>query len=294
MKKLIPIIVLGLFLIPCNAEVKEKETLYSQLSRAVIRLEGAASVPIAGSPGKVTTKYVPHGTAFFVGHEGHLFVVTARHVTEKFSHLQARVECVNKSSGAKEVIRLVLPRTRWVYHQNEGDKDTHPVDVASLRLPVLTDRSIKYFLYEHTGSESEDKNQLPAEDPYPPREILIFGFPKNIGFELREQRPFVRAGIVAMRTGKEFLKVEVSNSVKFVDERCVVIDAELFGGNSGGPVMNRTSLLNRKIQLLGLVIASNSNMEFGIVVPVSRIREVLDQVKDEDYKDFDAWFRFPK
>ncbi|MBL7185885.1 MAG: hypothetical protein ISS70_06145 [Phycisphaerae bacterium] len=144
-------------------------------------------------------------------------------------------------------------------------------------------------MYESPDSENEDKNQLPTEDPSPPRKILVFGFPLNIGFQLLEQRPFGRAGIIAMHTGKRFLKMQIGEENKFAEERCFVIDAEAFPGNSGSPVLNQTSLMDSKLQLLGLLSASNQSMDFGVVEPVSRIREVLDQAKEQKYEEIEYW-----
>jgi len=218
-----------------------------------------------------------------------LFVVSARHVVEQSYDLHARVECLNVKSGKKEVIILKLPRARWIFHTINGDKDTHYVDVAAMRIRWIKERTIKHFTYELPDSESKDRNQLPTEDPSPPRKILVFGFPLDIGFQLLEQRPFGRAGIISMRTGKKFLKMKIGKANKFAEERCFVIDAEAFPGNSGSPVLTQTSLTDPKLQLLGLLSASDQSMDFGVVEPVSRIREVLDQAKKQKDEDIEYW-----
>ena len=104
-----------------------------------------------------------------------------------------------------------------------------------------------------------------------------------------EQRPFVRSGIIGMRTGKKFLRLKHAGTNKFVDERCVVIDAAVFGGNSGSPMTNETSTLDPDFHLLGLVVGTNSTLNHSIVEPVSRIREVLEQAKNQDPDDFVFW-----
>jgi len=50
----------------------------------------------------------------------------------------------------------------------------------------------------------------------------------------------------------------------------------MFSGNSGSPVMNQPRIGDSQPRLLGLVIASNNALDFGIIEPVSRIRETLD------------------
>ena len=92
-----------------------------------------------------------------------------------------------------------------------------------------------------------------------------------------------------MHTGKRFLKMQIGEENKFAEERCFVIDAEAFPGNSGSPVLNQTSLMDSKLQLLGLLSASNQSMDFGVVEPVSRIREVLDQAKEQKYEEIEYW-----
>jgi len=79
----------------------EKEDFYSQINRAVIRLEHFETVQKEGSP-NVIMQNKPDGTAFFVQSEGSLFVVSARHVVEQSYDLHARVECLHRNSGKKE------------------------------------------------------------------------------------------------------------------------------------------------------------------------------------------------
>jgi hypothetical protein len=280
-----------LILLPvCSAwaEEKRKEDLYSQLNRAIIRLEHLETIRQKDSP-NLNRLSRPDGTAFFVGSGGSLFVVSARHVVEQAYDLHARVESLNTRSGQKEVVLLKLPRNRWVFHHEGGDNDTHPVDVAAMRIRWIKDRSIRHFTYELPDSEAKDKNQLPSEDPLPPRRILVFGFPLGIGFKLLEQRPFGRGGIIAMRTGKRFLRMNLKGTEKFAEERCYIIDVEAFPGNSGSPVMNEPSLSDSRIQLLGLLSATNQKMDFAVVEPVSRIREVLDLAKDQKDEKIEYW-----
>lgn len=188
------------------ADDEEKEPFYSQLNRAIVRLEHIENIIQEGSQ-KVITKNVPDGTAFFVYKEKSLFIVSARHVVERPYNLHARVQSKNRKTGEIEVILLTLPRRSWVFHENAGDKDTNYVDAAAMRINWIKERSIKYFRYESDDSEEKNKNQLPSKDPDPPHPILVFGFPTNIGFDLLKQKPLGRFGIISMKTEKEFLKI---------------------------------------------------------------------------------------
>lgn len=271
----------------------DKEDLYSQLNRAIIRLEHT-EIRQPWDSTKIIKKNKPDGTAFFVQSGGKLFVVSARHVVEQPYDLHARVECMNSISKQKEVILLKLKRNRWLFHPNHGDKDTHYVDVATMRIQWIKDRSIKYFSYETKDSKKYEKNRLPEKDPVPPRRILVFGFPLDIGFGLLKQRPFGRAGIIAMRTDKKYLKMILNKMNKFAEERCYVIDVEMFPGNSGSPIINQPTFGDSQIQLLGLVGASNLKMDFAIAEPTSRIRETLDLAKNQNIDDIDCWSKMKK
>lgn len=258
---------------------KEEESLYDQLTRAVIRLEyiGITQKEQAAPQLRLET-----GTAFFVRSGNELYVVSARHVVEKKYDLSSRVELLNVETKDTALFRLELPHSDWVYHPNNGDKDTHCVDVAAMKICIPTSHVPKCFRYEPADPNMKEQNQLPSVDAQPPEPILVFGFPSTIGFELLEQRPMVRLGIISMSAGKEFLRYTIDNdpnSLKFAEEKCCVVDARILSGNSGSPVMNQIRLGDSKPKLLGLVTATSGALDFGIIEPVSRIRETLDIAK---------------
>jgi hypothetical protein len=253
----------------------EKEDLYSQLSCAIIRLEHTRTISIEGADNPKTERK-SNGTGFFVHWEGKLFVVSARHVVEKPYDLQARVDCLDRTSKQKQVVLLKLKRENWVFHPEDGDKDSHYVDVAAMRITWLKGKKIKHF----------GKVHFPKKDPVPPKRVLIFGFPGNIGFKLLKQRPFGRAGIVSMQADKKFIRLKLAGMNKFAEERCYLIDAEIFGGNSGSPIIGHP-----KIELLGLVSASNVKMDFAVAEPVSRIHETIDIAKDQNIDNLKCWYK---
>jgi hypothetical protein len=261
---------------------EEEESFYDQLTRAVIRLEHREFIQTAQTP---PMHQLEIGTAFFARTGNELYVVSARHVVEKKHDFSSRVQLLNVTTGAMAMFRLELPYGNWVYHPNNGDKDTHYVDVAAMKICVPVSHTPKCFGYEPADPNMKEKNQLPPFDAEPPEPILVFGFPDTIGFQLLEQRPMARLGIMSMSAGKEFLKYHIGddpndpNLFKFAEERCCLIDARMFGGNSGSPVMNQIRLGNSKPRLLGLVTATNRTLDFGVIEPVSRIRETLDIAK---------------
>ncbi len=291
MKKIVFFILLLIFVIKisfiCLAieQTEKKEDFYSQLCRGIIRLEHNEEIKEKSS-NKITNITRPDGTAFFVRSGDDLFVVTARHVVEKEYDLHARVQCKNRITGDNEVILLKLKRDKWVFHPEDESIDTNYVDVAVMKIGWIPDRGIKHFRYELPNTEEANQNQLPFEDPLPPDSILVFGFPLDIGFKLSEQKPLCRLGIVSMVTRKNFLKTE---NGKFAEEKTILIDSNMFPGNSGSPVIKQLTPFEPEIKLFGLVIATNERMNYALMEPVSRIRETIEIAK-ESLKNIDCWF----
>ena len=257
-----------------NAPCKDTEPFYEQLTRGVVRLEVPEPMP-NGHLGPAKLK--PQGTGFFVLSGNELFIVSARHVVAIRNDLWARVQLQNWETGTIEPFMLGLHHRDWALHPDNGDATRDYVDVGAMKLRVPIRHLPKSFRYDPEDPNTEHDNQLPSVDSEPPEPILVFGFPGSLGFTLREQRPIARLGIVSMSANRQFLKKERNG--KFCDERCLLIDARMFPGNSGGPVMNQLRLGNSKPRLLGLVIATNRNLDFGVMEPVSRIRETLDFAK---------------
>lgn len=268
-------LVLVFFIVSYALSEEPKESFYSQLSRAVIRLEHFEAVKQEGSATTII-KNLPDGTAFFVIADKQLFIVSARHVVEQPYDLHARVQVKNNKTGERKVLLLKLPKDKWLFHSTGADKETNYVDVAVMKILSMRDWGIVGFAYESKESPDNNKNQLPFVDPEPPSAILVFGFPSSVGFELMEQNPLGRLGIVSMKAGKKFIKLE---SGKYAEERSCLIDVRIFGGNSGSPVM---TIGDSEPKLLGLVTATNYSLDFAIMEPTSRIREAIDQAKDKE------------
>jgi len=270
-----------------EAEYKqdEKESFYSKSNRLIFKLEHPEK-GIGEGPGRVEEQYKSDGTAFFVQSKDQLYVVTARHVAEKGYDLYAKVRSINTQTGETKVIFLTLPRDRWVFHPRQGDADTRYVDVAVMKINWMMDHQVMTFIYEIDSQKGGDGNQLPFQDPEPPQPVLVFGFPSEIGFELTEQRPLGRLGIISMVAGNKFLRMEG----RFVEERACLVDIEAFPGNSGSPVINQFNLVtDPKIKLLGLLIGTNPRRHYAMIEPVSRIRETLEAAKGQSLEGVSFW-----
>jgi hypothetical protein len=271
-----------------ESQQEEQESFYAKSNRLIFRLEHwERTTDYSGeSSGKIKEQRKSDGTAFFVQSEEELYVVTARHVAEKGYDLQAEVRSINLKTGGIEVIFLNLPRKGWIYHPQKGDADTRYVDVAVMKINWMMDHQVMTFLYDVDKGKDAKGNQLPPQDPEPPQPVLVFGFPSEIGFELTEQRPLGRLGIISMVAGSKFLKMEG----KFVEERACLVDIEAFPGNSGSPVINQFNLVaDPKIRLLGLLIGTNSRMHYALIEPVSRIREALEIAKKQSTQGLIFW-----
>jgi len=268
-----------------EGEGEEKESFYSKSNRLIVRLEHVEKMAAEGSS-KVKEQSKSDGTAFFVQWADELYVVTARHVTEREYDLRAKVRIKDLRTGAIKVAFLNLPRKRWLYHPNQGDRDTRSVDVAAMKINWLEDHQVMTFLYEMAGQKEGGGNQLSLQDPEPPQPVLVFGFPSEIGFELTEQRPMGRVGIVSMVAGHKFLKMEG----KYVAERACLIDIGAFPGNSGSPVINQFSLYGEtQIKLLGVLIGTNPKRRYAVMEPVSRVRETLEIARKQSLEGLTFW-----
>jgi hypothetical protein len=264
---------------------EEKESFYSKSNRLILRLEHIEKTAAEG-PGKLKEHSKSDGTAFFVQWANELYVVTARHVTERGYELRAKVRIMDLKTGNIKVALLNLPPKRWIYHPNQGDKDTRSVDVAAMKINWLEDHQVMTFLYEMEGQKEGRGNQLSLQDPEPPQPILVFGFPSEIGFELTEQRPMGRVGIVSMVAGNKFVKMEG----KYVAERACLIDIGAFPGNSGSPVINQFSLPGEpRIKLLGVLIGTNPKRRYAVMEPVSRVRETLEIARSQPLEGLTFW-----
>jgi hypothetical protein len=155
-----------------------------------------------------------------------------------------------------------------------------------MKINWMLDRQVMTFLYAMDKQKEAVGNQLPLTDPEPPQPVLVFGFPSEIGFELTEQRPLGRFGIVSMVAGNKFLKMEG----KYVEERACLIDIDAFPGNSGSPVINQFNLItDPKIKLLGVLIGTNLRRHYSMIEPVSRIRETLEVAKTQSLEGLNFW-----
>ena len=177
----------------------------------------------------------PRGTGFFISPNG--YFITAAHVVN--------VVDVNDD---KQIIELERPTNDFsVFVKNLKIINVwNEYDIALLKADLQENSKMSYF---------KDRKEFPYididfNDHFEGEEVLTFGFPlpkaavqdnENIKIGLIEFSPRFTSAIISS-TVESFKPVRTSNDPKFY-----VIDKALNYGNSGGPVLIRSS--NRAISI---------------------------------------------
>jgi hypothetical protein len=253
---------------------KPEETFYAQAQRAIFRLEHTE----VNSETKQTTYEA--GTGFFVETEkNNWYVITAAHVADTTFSYTATVP-LPLDNGTSVIARMVLPRDKWEFHSSAPDSEHFRTDVAAMKIRLVG--SLKSFYYCPKQCPENLYNQLDT-DAEPPETVMVFGFPVAAG--LIVSRPLGRQGRVAfVDTQTDAISVEN----KWFDKQGFVIDIPtITGGASGSPVI-RMPLFGR-LTLVGLISAANPLGGYAIAESVSRIRELLDRMEEQNTLAVDPW-----
>lgn len=241
------------------------------------------------------------GTGFYIQNQQVLFFVTAKHVffDQKTGALRSEptvlISYPTNSLDPSEIIR---------YHINidalNNDRKLHTHssrDVVALEIGRIqtTESGRTEFVYSHkyvqrldhgtTAVLSVDHNRLRKyQDTTVGKETYLFGYPRSIGIphmpQLDPDQPLLRKGVIAGKNPRR---------------RTIVLDSAIYGGNSGGPVVEiDISGFESQYYLIGIVLEfvpfleewenkqhrySNltiSNSGYSIVEPVDSLIELLD------------------
>lgn len=175
---------------------------------------------------RVNTNFSPVGTAFCVRFRGTPYVVTNRHVAE----IPSLFFRFNSKLSSGTVIRFSVDSIRassgldWAL-SNEGDLAALPLllydDILthadSLDIATIGVSLFKGWDYLNEGDD-----------------LFILGFPLQLGAGLKSH-PVYRSGIIALKDKPgQFL-----------------IDANIYPGNSGGPVFLRPSFIDYRQKSIG-------------------------------------------
>ena len=202
-----------------------------------------------------------------------IYIVTNRHVfqraVERGTALQARF---NKPMGAgASVYTLQLSEpdgsASWIVHP-DSDVD---VAVSGINAIQLEQDGIEYSCFrgdEHTFTLAQARTNGISEGDG----VFVLGFPLG---EAGDERNYaiVRQGIIAR--AQDWLKG---------DARTFLIDASIFPGNSGGPVLLRPELTsiqgtkaNHKCGLVGMVSSYLPYQEVAISQQTGRPRMIFEE-----------------
>ncbi len=259
------------------------DPFYQHLARTVVRLELVL--------GDSSTDRKSGGTGFFVIYQDALYLVTARHVVDFGKPMNARIPAQRQDAPQLDVIELHLPQKAWVAHPSEPTEladigqssapppTVRPVDVAVARVPWPPTHQLAPI------------RTLVATDPEPPEQVLVFGYPHNLGFHLIEQRPLGREGMVAMVAKAPYIWYQSNrkySSGSYADGRVLALDVRIFSGNSGSPVLPAAGV-DKELVLLGLIAGGDKQLDIAVAEPASRIRETLEFAHTQDRSPQAKW-----
>jgi hypothetical protein len=261
-------------------EPEKEEPYYSQLTRAVVKLEQQQSICVPGLKTAIQ-KTQPIGSAFFVrdsfNGEMRFFIVTARHNLNRPGDLFVRVQT---GPGSEEHALLLLPASHWVFHPEPTRRGYLPVDVAVMR--IAAQPFIKTFLNCSTDGKNGEcghnyktkeplVNQI-VKSPSVLRRAIFLGFPGGTETAVDSPEPLARGGVVAYTAHNPKLRID---NRPLTSDSVYLLDATSLRGNSGGPVLKEILPLSSTVELWGLVTASNHLGRYTIVTRPERIAETI-------------------
>jgi len=248
------------------------------------------------------------GTGFFVSFENELYVVTARHVTDQKYDLIGVARVKNNETGEIEKYKLFLPKNNWVYHPDNGNIQTCPVDIAVMRV----DRLESYEVFS-LNSDSDFLNkkyikELPYKD-FSEEIYICRSYNWFSDYKIKEWMSFdptrpIPTFITNEPKKKIFQQKYLTNKIKsqnlnkFFEDEILYLKGNVYPGNSGSPVIDVTPFENPKKKLLGILVASElirveNNIVLPLVVaiePSYRITETLEFAKEKHRKgDSTLW-----
>jgi len=262
----------------CSAVPSRGALLPPDFISAVVALGSDQSVAEPGLPPSV--RWVTEGTGFFYGYlvqndsdiakrQYAVFLVTAGHVLKEHmatgqQTIRVRLDAIEASSGAQE---FEIPMAAWFFHPDSK------IDLAATPIPItfLRDHGLQSSFFasdEMTVAKDKFKEVgVSAGDG-----VFILGFPMNLAGEQRNY-VIVRQGAIARVD--ELLENKSSS---------FLVDAFVFPGNSGGPVILRPELVsiqgtkaNTKAAIVGVVTAYQPYTEVAVSVQTKRPRVAFEE-----------------
>lgn len=237
------------------------------------------------------------GSGFFLEAGGDIFLVTAKHVLfspESGMVYGDFVRITAQSTTVGEVhrpqLKLYLSLGKIHAAQNlHSHPDADVVVIRVGRMDISGEQPVTYFagvspISDGTFVVVAGGNTLLYHDVEVTADAYVMGYPKSIGVhtaaQLDYQTPLIRRGIVA---GKN------------AETGAVILDCQVDGGNSGGPVVQKfwDAKGNATFQVIGLVSefvpaaeewvnqargqvnVTISNSGYSVIVPMDPVWEVI-------------------
>lgn len=268
--------------------------------------DAVVALGIDGSDGK--RHWV--GTGFMVGRleEGStdrytIYILTNKHVVKGFSSLLVRFNNA-ESVGVKDLEMPLIENGKKLYAEHPNEES----DIVAIQiLPgvIIANRLKLSFLKLEEHALTLEKMQRTGVDEG--TLVYTLGFPMNLMNE-KIKAPICRLGCIS-RIADAFVAPDKANDF--------LVDAEVFPGNSGGPVFNGPEVVsiegtscNGSCNLIGILSAyvpyrellyskqtdsvrmiQEENSGMTIVHPVDRIKEVVElewrrhQIKQDNVQD---------
>ncbi|HEX5774690.1 MAG TPA: trypsin-like peptidase domain-containing protein [Candidatus Paceibacterota bacterium] len=251
------------------------------------------------------------GSGFSIRHEQDVYVVTAKHVlyrhdpvteTSNLIAEEARIVCYPRTAAgiadAPRIYRLDLSAMFLA-----GDLKAHPSkDLVVLKLgsAEVTEARSRLNLLDSITVVQESAGDLVSYDMNASRrfadiettnEVFVLGYPVSLSTsEMRQidyDAPLARKGIIA---GKN------------VNNQSIILDCPVYGGNSGGLVleMNQVGLATH-IHLIGVVVQfvpfveqwrntrfpelQNTNLQnsgYSVALPVDNIYDLINRIETDN------------
>jgi S1-C subfamily serine protease len=244
----------------------------------VVAIGDVTTVPVSGAP--PVRQWQTSGTGFFLGYrikddddpkkrEYEIYLVTARHVVANRQNVKVRV---NPSVAGQAGQEFEVPSNpppgqhTWFYHPDPA------IDVAAVRVDynslLAAGFAVGFFEDEHVVLRTD----MPGLETAAGDGVFVLGFPMGLAGSQRNY-VIVRQGVIA----------RISEMIENASTT-FMIDAFVFPGNSGGPVVLRPEIVsiegtkaNQKASLIGLVTQSRSYVDTAVSGQTGRPRITFEE-----------------
>jgi S1-C subfamily serine protease len=260
-------------------------------SYCVVAIGGRVSDIQNGKP--INTRWVPVGTGFFYGQlskpdpdltkrQYNVYLATAKHVVDgwnsqkagaaarqmEFSDLMVRVNPIDVTSHATDVFINDFKDKGADWTNNPDGKD---VSVISVDIDVLRQKAfgVMFFAGDEMAANVSKLRELKIEAG---DGVFVLGFPMGLVEDWRNA-VIVKSGVIA-----RIEDVLISRSEAFL------IDALVFPGNSGGPVILRPELVSIegtqphvKSMLIGMILSYQAYTDVAVSQQTQRPRVIFEE-----------------